>query len=366
MKSAPILAGIASVSVLTFVAALQPPPAKPAAWDAKLSAKYLDDREVYWEDWEHAERDHETHCVSCHTQLPYALSRPVLRERLKEQGISAPEQKMLAGISKRVTMWSEVEPFYTDPSPTRGIQARGTEAVLNAFILTCYDVQTGHLSATTKQAFNNAWQTQLKTGPDAGSWPWLNFQNQPWESGDAAYQGATYAALAVGMAPAKYRDSPAVRPQLALLISYLKQHYASQPLTNKLVLLWASAKLPGLLTPAKQKALAAETMMLQQPDGGWSLTSFGHYGRKDSTELETKSDGFATGLAALAIEETNTLPGDQRIHNALEWLRSNQSKEDGSWAAYSLNEKRDPNSNIGHFMTDAATGFAIEALARSK
>jgi len=331
-----------------------------------LSAKYLDDREIYWQGWEHAERDHDTHCVSCHTQLPYALSRSALRQKINEPGISVPEQKMLADIGKRVKIWDDAEPFYTDSTPTRGIQARGTEAVLNAFILNCYDAQTGHLSATTKQAFDNAWQTQLKTGPDAGGWPWLDFQNEPWESGDSAYQGATYAALAVGMAPDNYRDSPAIRPQLALLTSYLKQHYASQSLTNRLVLLWASAKLPTLLTPAERRALVAETMMLQQRDGGWSLTSFGHYGRKDYTELETRSDGFATGLAELAIEETNALPGDQIIKNALDWLRSNQSKEDGSWAAYSLNKKRDPNSNVGHFMMDAATGFAIEALAKSK
>jgi len=334
MKPGMLLPVVALGVMFTSLAALRPPVTKPPLWNASLSAKYLDDREVYWQGWEHAARDQQTQCVSCHTQLPYALSRPLLRSQLKEQGVSAPEQKMLADITKRVSMWSELEPFYTDPAPSRGVQARGTESVLNAFILTCYDAQTGHLSETTKKAFDNAWDLQLKTGTDAGSWPWLNFQTQPWESTDSAYQGATFTALAVGMAPDNYQGSAAIRPQVTLLRSYLKQHYASEPLVNKLMLLWASAKFRGLLTPAEQMNLVAETMALQQPDGGWSLTAFGHFKRKDSTELETKSDGYATGLAVLAIEEAKLIPGDPRIQSALDWLSKNQSEQEGSWTAY--------------------------------
>jgi squalene-hopene/tetraprenyl-beta-curcumene cyclase len=366
MKSSMLLLGTAVACVLICLAASKPSSSKPVVWNAAASAKYQDDREVYWQGWEHAARDPETQCVSCHTQVPYALSRPLLRGRLQEKGISAPEQKMLADIGKRVSMWDEIEPFYSDPEPTREPEARGTESVLNALILTCYDAEAGHLTGTTKKAFDHVWDLQIKQGTEQGSWTWLNFQNEPWESADSAYQGATFVALAVGMAPDAYQKSPSIQPQLALLRAYLKQHYVSQSMENKLVLLWASAKLPGLLTLAEQRKLANDALALQQTDGGWSLTSFGNFKRHDSTELETKSDGYATGLAVLAIEDSGVLPGDPKIRIGLDWLSKNQNQEDGSWAAYSLNKKRDPKSNVGHFMTDAATGFAIGALADSK
>jgi hypothetical protein len=46
----------------------------------------------------------------------------------------------------------------------------------------------------------------------------------------------------------------------------------------------------------------------------------------------------------------------------LAWLAANQNVEEGKWPAWSVNLKRDPNSYIGHFMNDAATGFAVLAL----
>src|ERR1700735_5605575 len=36
------------------------------AWDKAAAARYLDDREVWWQEWPHAQKDHGTVCVSCH------------------------------------------------------------------------------------------------------------------------------------------------------------------------------------------------------------------------------------------------------------------------------------------------------------
>jgi hypothetical protein len=44
-------------------------------WNAEAAAHYLDNRAAWWETWPAAQRDHQTVCVSCHTILPYALSR---------------------------------------------------------------------------------------------------------------------------------------------------------------------------------------------------------------------------------------------------------------------------------------------------
>jgi len=69
-----------------------------AGWDRQAAARYLDDREIYWQGWEHAKKDHGTMCVSCHTQATYGLVRPVLGSALGEQGPPAAEQVMLASI----------------------------------------------------------------------------------------------------------------------------------------------------------------------------------------------------------------------------------------------------------------------------
>src|SRR5215467_5750611 len=53
-----------------------------SSWDQRAAAAYLDQRQSWWMGWPRAARDHETFCVSCHTAVPYALSRPTLRKPL--------------------------------------------------------------------------------------------------------------------------------------------------------------------------------------------------------------------------------------------------------------------------------------------
>jgi hypothetical protein len=322
----------------------------------------MDSREVWWQGWDHAKRDHGTMCVSCHTQAPYALARPVLRSELGESAPSPQEKAMLADVQKRVSAWKEMLPFYNDEVYGAGkeIESRNAESVLNAVILTSYDARQGHLSELTHKAFDHAWALQSKNGPDAGAWVWQNFEYTPWESKESQYHWAALMAMAVSTAPGKYRDDPAIRANLDLLHGYLRRQFDAQPLVNKVATLWASATTTGLLTASQRDKLVADLAARQHADGGWSLTDLGTWERRDKTPLETGSDGYATGLTVLALEETNA--GKAQVQRGVEWLLAHQDKATGAWPAWSLNKNRDPKSEVGQFMSDAATGYAVLAL----
>ena len=362
---------IATACLTASLFAADNPPAvstNSAAWSGKAAAAYLDGRLNWWMGWPVAARDHDTFCVSCHTVAPYGLARPMLRTVLGEQAPSPTEQKLLDNVTKRVRMWQEVAPFY--PDETRGVpktsESRGTESILNALILAAHDAPAGHLSPDSRRALDIMWGEQLKAGEARGAWPWLEFHNAPWE-GDSRYYGATLAAIVVGNAPGGYRFDPAIQDRLRLLGDYLVRELDSQVLIDRVMLLWASVRVPGLLTPAQRQSIIDEALRKQQADGGFSLSAFvGSWKRKDGTPLETRSDGYATGLVTLALLEAGLPPSDARLNRSLAWLSLNQEKTDGRWLAYSLNEQRDLASDIGRFMSDAATAYAVLALEHGK
>jgi hypothetical protein len=346
--------------------------AKPGAWDAAAAAKYLDSRQVWWAEWPHAQKDHGTVCVSCHTQVPYALARPLLRKNLGEQAVSDPERAMLDSIIKRVNLGNEATTFYTDAEhgPGKTKEARNAEAVNNALILATYDAadaKVPELKPATEKAFAAMWALQEQAGPKAGAWIWQNFHFSPWEAPESEYAGAAMAAIAVEAAPGGYANDAKIQANLALLRDYLKREEPNQPLINKITLLWASAKMPGLMTEPEKKALAAELYAKQREDGGWCLTDLGQgtWKRHDTTPYPTASDGYATGITVLALEE-NGLGKSTEAKRGIAWIVANQDKARGLWPASSVNVKRDPSSDVGKFMSDAATGYSVLALEHSR
>ncbi len=342
-----------------------PPTATNQTWNQAAAAHYLDSREIWWQSWDASKRDHNTVCVSCHTVLPYALSRSSLRGPLGEDAPTEQEHVMLNNVLRRVTLWNQVQPFYPNSKdgPTLAPDSRATESVINAVILSAYDQQKNHLTDITRSAFDSMWALQIKSGEQAGAWGWQNFHLAPWESSESQYCGAALAAIAVGRAPDNYHDDPGIQENLRLLRGFLRREYATQPLLNKVYLLWASARLSGLLNNSERTALLTTLASKQQPDGGWSLSDLGTWKRRDDTPLETKSDGLATGLTVLALEQSGL--GRAQAKRGLAWLAQNQIQDEGNWPAWSLNKQRDQTTDIGHFMSDAATGFAVLALENS-
>ncbi len=333
--------------------AAQAQPGETKSWNPQAAASYLDSRMGWWAGWPSAARDHETFCVSCHTSLPYALGRPALRAPLAEQAPSASERKLLDNVGKRESIWNEALPFYNDEKngAPKSAESRGTEAVLNALILARYDVPAA------KDAIRNMWALQLKTGEKRGAWTWLNFHNEPWEADDSAFWGAALGGLAAGLAHDNSEEN------IALLADYLQREQQSQSTLHRAVALWASGKLPRLLKPEHRAAIVEDILSKQRPDGGWSESSLviKDWKRRDGTPMDEASDGYGTGLMVAALRQSGVTSADAQIAKGIAWLEHNQDSG-GAWLATSMNKKRDPASDAGRFMSDAATAYAAIAL----
>jgi squalene-hopene/tetraprenyl-beta-curcumene cyclase len=352
---------LATCFVLGAAAFARPAPTDHSlSWNRQAAAAYLDQRTSWWMHNMGA-IDHGTFCISCHTALPYALARSALRTNQDAQNPSPTERQLLDSVTKRVRLWKEVQPFLSGPT-----ESRGTEAVLNALILVTYEAHNRTLSDDTRQALDILWAQQLKNGEKAGAWPWFSLGNEPWEAPDSQYWGATLAAVAIGTVPPQYRSAPEIQANLKLLQSYLQKGAPAQSLLNRLSLLWASTKLSGLLRPDQQKAIVQEVLTRQHADGGWNTSDLvATWKRYDGTPQETRSDGYGTGLVAYFLEQAGMPRTREELQKALSWLARNQNSATGSWPASSLNKQRDPASDVGKFMSDAATAYAVLALTRS-
>jgi squalene-hopene/tetraprenyl-beta-curcumene cyclase len=319
-----------------------------ADWDPAAAARYLDSRQEKWFVWPNSASKGGP-CMSCHTGLTYILARPVLRRALGETAPARWETGMLEGLKARVD---------DNPAP----EAADAQPVLAALVLAMDDQRSGRrLSRETEAAFRRMWRLQVGDGMRKGAFPWNNSGRDPY-SNEATYLGASLAALAVAIAPGNYGSRPEIRRNLDALEDYLRNSVNGQPLHHRLISLWASAKLKGLLPEPAAEQILKETWRGQEADGGWTLKSLGPWKDHPQVPPQPGSNAYATALVALSVQEYGISPEDPRVVKALNWLKAHQDSHDGAWAAASLNKQYEAGSMQIEFMRDAATGFAVLAL----
>ena len=67
-----------------------------------------------------------------------------------------------------------------------------------------------------------------------------------------------------------------------------------------------------------------------------------------------------------ALQASGDPRAKAQVARALAWLVKNQDPATGVWFATSLNKQRDPASDAGRFMNDAATAYAVLALTQAR
>lgn len=348
------------VCILALLAA----PAFCADWNPRLAAGYLDSRAKAWLAWPVAQHNGGV-CISCHTNLSYLLARPALGRTLGENEASPYQAKLFEALRNRVAKATPAEfsPGGKEPSSS---MALGVESVLAALVFASGDARHGStLSQETEQAFDRMWRLQVAAGKNLGAWIWNSYDLEPWEEPASAFYGAALAALATGIAPGDYQSRPDIQEHVKALKTYLATQQSSQPLHNRLLLVWASTKLRDTLAQPERKAILAEALHRQQPDGGWTLESLGPWAKHTAAPPENGSNSYATAMTALALEQAGVSGDNPALARALDWLRSHQDPQTGAWPAQSMNKKYPADSMQLHFMQDAATGYASLALIES-
>ncbi|MEO7144794.1 MAG: hypothetical protein ABI165_14945 [Bryobacteraceae bacterium] len=350
-------------AVLTRIAAVLAFAILPAVcgdWNPKLAEQYLDSRQKTWVAWPPA-LESGVPCVSCHTGLPYLVARPALRRALGETRPTLYEGVLVASMRATVVRTDAKDLFHGLKGPIVD-QVYGAQAVLSGLVLAMDDAQRGRLSPEAEKSLQRMWSVQIRSGKDTGTWLWSDFDLDPWETKDAAYYGAALGALATGIAPEGYQARPGIGENIAELKAYLRDGLKTQPLHNRLFLLWASAKLRDLLPKVDRQAILDEVWGKQQPDGGWTLESLGEWKMRAEAPPASGSNSYATAVVAFAVEQAGVGQSDAGLSRGLAWLRTHQDTQSGRWSAESMNHPHAAGSMPALFMSDAATGYATAAL----
>ena len=296
-----------------------------AQFSAALAAEGLDAIPRDWKD---------TACLTCHLQHSYLMARPVLSAN------SPAYEEMLRALEQTAAK---------SPGPNPSKQDV-TAVVLTAVALARHDAPLGILRPVTRQTLDRMWELQRENG----SWDWAVSQSH--FSAIDLHFGVTWAAIAAGIAPEHYAETPKAVAGLDRIRRYLGRHRPTS-LHQKAMLMLAAQHVAGVVTAEQRQQTIADLCAAQASDGGWSSTSLLAPGDHPSdTQARPSSDGYATGFVIYVLREAGGLPaGDPRLRQGVVWLKTHQ-RASGRWFTPSLSGK---NRNV---ISLEGTAWAVLAL----
>ena len=312
------------------------------SFSLKAALDYLEKGSLAW--------SRKRNCVSCHTNGTYMQMRPELTPLLGK-----PTAEMREFYVKRLKQLgrADVELLKKGLKPT--------QVAYVAIGLASWDAHvSGKLSDETRSGLD----LMLKVQSEDGSWNNIDCW-PPFES--SSYHGATVAAMALATAPG-YLDElkkDGRIGQVEKLKTYLRQTTPPHDY-GRLLLLWASTRMAGLLEKEQQEEIIQMVFSHQQKDGGWSMRTFstpenwGGGSRAEKLRAETDfatpaSDGHQTGLAVIVLRDAGIEAEDPRLGKAVNWILANQ-RTSGRWWTRSLN------TDTFHFITYSGTMYPLVAL----
>lgn len=312
----------------------------------EAAANYLDQGAKAWSE--------SRNCISCHTNGSYLQIRPSLTPLLGK-----PDDE------SREFFIEQLEIFEKMPDEKRQASTTPAQIIYLAAGLSEWDAHvTKELSNETERALNLMFSIQRENGTwgSLDCWP-------PFESD--AYHLASVAAMAAGTAPGWLSSdhSDTTGKGIERLKGYLQAEHPPHDY-SRLLLLWAGARLSGVIDQPQKDQLIALVRSHQRPDGGWSTRSFAApeaWGKGNRAERlrgepdieNPQSDGHLTGLATLVLMENGVPQDDPAITKGLDWLKKNQ-RESGRWWTKSLN------TDTWHFITYSGTCYPLLALYKAQ
>lgn len=321
-------------------------PDEPLAATLSLekTRNFLDEMAVNW--------TREKGCGTCHSNIAYMIGRSAL-------GPHTPAADEVRNFfTDRATRWDSMgnELIRGPVATSKGwglVTWFAHEVIVTGTMLAMDDAgTTGTLAPLTRQVLDRMWTLQRQDG----GFYWLMAVSHPYETSE--YYGSALAAVGAGMAPDGYANTPAAQAGLKKLSKYLRDHSDTTFLHDRIFVLWASARVPDLITSDERDAIVKQLLALQRPDGGWSLPSLGNWKREDGTLNDREgapSDGYGTGLVTYVLRQTGMSASDPVIARAVNWLKTNQ-RVSGRWFTRSINK------DTYHFITHTGTVYAAMAL----
>lgn len=347
---------------LTLGTVEPPPQISPeeplAEFSLVRAVRALDGAALHWQ---------KTHaCTACHTMLPYLMARPALA------AVSQPSGEVRQFFEEIVAGEREAMPNY-GCHDIDGAVAIGVAAALSLNDRGT----TGKLHPRTRQALDRLWKLQRTDG----GWEWPFRDTPPLKVSE--HYGVTLAAIAVGMAPDDYAETPAASAGLDGIRSFLRKTPAIT-LHEQAMTLWAAVYVTDLLPADSREDIASRLMAGQRPDGGWALANLvdntadpalkgsdramqitsapgygteflAYVGRDGVYKSALVSDGYATGLVLYVVRQAGLPATDARMQRGVAWLKSHQ-RASGRWFTPSQAW------HTKHLISNAGTGYSVLAL----
>ena len=103
--------------------------------------------------------------------------------------------------------------------------------------------------------------------------------------------------------------------------------------------------------------------MLDDPRVNFAISTRGRTPGLDHLGIQVEDQGELREVYG-RLQQAGRPASDAAVARGRAWLVAHQDRTSGGWTASSVNKRRDPASDTGKFMSDAATAYAVLALSR--